>query len=76
MTRAGSGRSRCELRWTLVSAAWVEWLKVAADLDRLPPAVDHAMVAAVRDGDAWWLLMRDVSDELLDDHSFAPVAAL
>jgi hypothetical protein len=41
-------------------------------LDRLPPAVDHAMVAAVRDGDAWWLLMRDVSDELLDDHSIVP----
>jgi hypothetical protein len=38
-------------------------------LERLPPALDHAMVAAARDGDAWWLLMRDVSDELLDDHS-------
>jgi ketosteroid isomerase-like protein len=38
-------------------------------LDRLPPALDHAMIAAVRDGDAWWLVMRDVSDELLDDHS-------
>jgi ketosteroid isomerase-like protein len=38
-------------------------------LDRLPPALDHAMVAAARDGDAWWLVMRDVSDELLDDHS-------
>lgn len=38
-------------------------------LDRLPPALDHAMVTAARDGDAWWLVMRDVSDELLDDHS-------
>jgi ketosteroid isomerase-like protein len=38
-------------------------------LDRLPPALDHAMVAAARDGDAWWLVMRDVSDELLDDDS-------
>jgi hypothetical protein len=38
-------------------------------LDRLPDAVDHAMVAAARDGDAWWLVMRDVSDELLDDNS-------
>jgi hypothetical protein len=41
-------------------------------LDRLPPALDHAMVAAARDGDAWWLVMRDVSDELLDDHSILP----
>ena len=24
-------------------------------LDRLPPALDHAMLAAARDGDAWWL---------------------
>src|SRR5438552_2844164 len=32
-------------------------------LDRLPPALDHAMVAAARDADAWWLVMRDVSDE-------------
>ena len=38
-------------------------------LDRLPPALDHAMVAAARDGDAWWLVMRDVSDQLLDDDS-------
>jgi hypothetical protein len=41
-------------------------------LDRLPPGVDHAMVAAAQDGDAWWLVMRDVSDELLDDHSIVP----
>jgi hypothetical protein len=41
-------------------------------LDRLPPAIDHAMVAAARDADAWWLVMRDASDELLDDHSILP----
>src|SRR5439155_11481705 len=28
--------------------------------------------AAARDGDAWWLVMRDVSGELLDDHSIVP----
>jgi uncharacterized lipoprotein YmbA len=38
-------------------------------LDRLPPALDHAMVAAARDGDAWWLVMREVADALLDGHS-------
>jgi ketosteroid isomerase-like protein len=41
-------------------------------LDRLPAAIDHAMVAAARDGDAWWLVMRDVSDQLLDDDSLLP----
>jgi hypothetical protein len=41
-------------------------------LDRLPPALDHAIVAAAQDGDAWWLVMRDASDELLDDHSILP----
>jgi hypothetical protein len=41
-------------------------------LDRLPDVIDHALVAASRDGDAWWLVMRDVSDELLDDHSIVP----
>jgi hypothetical protein len=44
-------------------------------LDRLPPALDHAIVAAARDGDAWWLVMRDVSEQLLDDHSIVPRAA-
>lgn len=34
---------------------------------RLPAAVDPAIVAAERDGDAWWVVMRDVSGELLDD---------
>lgn len=36
-------------------------------LARMPPAVDHAVVAAERDGDAWWVVMRDVSDSLLPD---------
>jgi Phosphotransferase enzyme family len=34
---------------------------------RLPAVVDPAVVAAQRDGDAWWVVMRDVSSELLDD---------
>ena len=41
-------------------------------LDRLPDSIDHAMVAAAQDGDAWWLVMRDVSDELLDDQGIVP----
>lgn len=36
-------------------------------LDRLPQEIDHAIVAAERDGDAWWVVMRDVSDSLLPD---------
>jgi hypothetical protein len=36
-------------------------------LDRMPQAVDHAVVAAERDGDAWWVVMRDVSSSLLPD---------
>jgi hypothetical protein len=36
-------------------------------LARMPPAVDHAVVAAERDGDAWWVVMRDVSAFLLPD---------
>ena len=28
-------------------------------------AVDHTVVAAERDGDAWWVVMQDVSDSLL-----------
>jgi hypothetical protein len=34
---------------------------------RMPAVVDPTIVAAERDGDAWWVVMRDVSDELLDD---------
>jgi hypothetical protein len=41
-------------------------------LDRVPDAIDHAVVAAAQDGDAWWLVMRDASDELLDDHGIVP----
>jgi hypothetical protein len=34
---------------------------------RMPAVVDPTIVAAERDGDAWWVVMRDVGDELLDD---------
>ena len=34
---------------------------------RMPAAVDPAIVAAEPDGEAWWVVMRDVSAELLDD---------
>jgi hypothetical protein len=36
-------------------------------LGRMPHAIDHAVVAAERDGDAWWVVMRDVSASLLPD---------
>jgi hypothetical protein len=36
-------------------------------LGRMPELIDHAVVAAERDGDAWWVLMRDVSSSLLPD---------
>jgi hypothetical protein len=36
-------------------------------LDRMPSAIDHAVLAAERDGDAWWVLMRDVSASLLPE---------
>ena len=36
---------------------------------RLPRSVDPAVVAAEREGDAWWVVMRDVSADLLDDDS-------
>jgi hypothetical protein len=36
-------------------------------LDRVPAAIDHAIVAAERDGEAWWVVMEDVSDSLLSD---------
>ena len=36
-------------------------------LGRMPAAIDHAVVAAERDGDAWWVVMRDVSASLLAD---------
>jgi Phosphotransferase enzyme family len=34
---------------------------------RMPAVVDPTIVAAERDGDAWWVVMRDVGDGLLDD---------
>ena len=34
---------------------------------RMPASVDPAVVAAEPEGDAWWVVMRDVSAELLDD---------
>ncbi|HEX5895582.1 MAG TPA: hypothetical protein VFY47_04595 [Thermoleophilaceae bacterium] len=34
---------------------------------RMPTTVDPAIVAAERDGEAWWVVMRDVSAELLDE---------
>ena len=34
---------------------------------RMPATVDPAVVAAEPEGEAWWVVMRDVSDELLDD---------
>jgi aminoglycoside phosphotransferase (APT) family kinase protein len=34
---------------------------------RMPATVDPAVVAAEPEGDAWWVVMRDVSAELLDD---------
>ena len=35
--------------------------------ERMPASVDPAVVAAEPEGDAWWVVMRDVSGELLDD---------
>jgi aminoglycoside phosphotransferase (APT) family kinase protein len=34
---------------------------------RLPRSIDPAVVAAEQDGEAWWVVMRDVSGELVDD---------
>jgi aminoglycoside phosphotransferase (APT) family kinase protein len=42
-------------------------LFTAGVLARLPKTIDHAVLAAERDGDAWWLVMRDVSGLLLPD---------
>ena len=36
-------------------------------LARMPRTIDHAVLAAERDGDAWWVVMRDVSASLLPD---------
>ena len=37
--------------------------------ERMPPAIDAAVVAADHEGDAWWVVLRDVSDRLLDADS-------
>jgi hypothetical protein len=39
----------------------------AGVLERVRDAIDYAIVAAERDGEAWWVVMRDVSDSLLAD---------
>ena len=36
---------------------------------RMPPVIDPAVVAAEHHGDAWWVVGRDVSDQLLDANS-------
>jgi hypothetical protein len=38
-------------------------------LAALPEAIDPAVVGAIPDADAWWIVMRDVTDDLLDDTS-------
>jgi hypothetical protein len=43
-------------------------LHVAGAYGRMPAQVDPAVVATgCEDGGAWWIIMRDVSDDLLDD---------
>lgn len=37
-------------------------------LDRVRGSIDHAVVAAEPDGEAWWVVMKDVSDSLLSDN--------
>jgi hypothetical protein len=36
-------------------------------LGRMPSAIDHAVLDVERDGDAWWVLMRDASASLLPE---------
>jgi Phosphotransferase enzyme family len=58
-------------------AAWIDrhtrdqgregLLVTSGVLGRLDGSIDHAAIGAVRDGDAWWVLMRDVSERLLPD---------
>lgn len=43
--------------------AWTSGL-----LDRLPPEVEHPIVACARDGAGWAILMRDVGDALFPPH--------
>jgi len=41
------------------------WLWTEGVLERMPREIDHAVIAAGREGMGTWLLIRDVSDELL-----------
>jgi hypothetical protein len=40
-------------------------------LDRLPPAIDHAIVACAQDGEGWAILMRDVGAGLVPRARFS-----
>lgn len=40
-------------------------------LDRLPPAIDHTIVACAQDGDGWAILMRDVGPALVPSARFS-----
>jgi hypothetical protein len=42
-----------------------ERLWISGVLNRLPPVIEHAVLAAEPDGDGWVIVMRDVSDALL-----------
>jgi hypothetical protein len=44
-------------------------LKVSGVLDRMPAPLDPAVVAAERDGDAWWVVAPDVSEYLIDERT-------
>ena len=49
---------------------WREGLLFTEGLfERMPAAIDAAVVAAEHEGDAWWVVLRDVSDRLLDADS-------
>lgn len=70
-----------------VSADW-DWLMRATDdeacrsvtlwqrgvFDRLPPSLDHAVVACARDGEGYAILMRDVGEYLYVNKPFSPEA--
>jgi aminoglycoside phosphotransferase (APT) family kinase protein len=53
--RATHDRGRAATLWT------------SGALDRLPPSIDHAIVAAEPEGDGWVIVMRDVSSALLPE---------
>lgn len=70
-----------------VSCAW-DWLMRATEdetcrsvtlwqhgvLDRLPPVIDHAVVACAHHGEGWAILMRDVGEALYVNRPFSPEA--